>query len=100
MRTEATIAFILSTLAATGGCSATARSIHPTVARRECSAPGAYVVSPPTIQHGFDPSVADPRVTAVGPARLEGRGVLPDTSGGVAARTPADTSDRGGSTCF
>jgi hypothetical protein len=100
MRTAAITAFVLSTLAAATGCSATARSVQPIVAGRECSAQGAYVVSSPTIQHGFGPSVAETRVTTVDPARLEGRGVVPDRSGGVPVRTAADTASRGGPTCF
>jgi hypothetical protein len=100
MRTAAITVFVLSTLAAATGCSATARSVQPTVARRECFAEGAYVVSSATIQHGLGPSVADPRVTTVDPARLEGRGVVLDRSGGVPVRTAADTAGRGEPTCF
>jgi hypothetical protein len=101
MRSAAITAFVLSSIGAATGCSVTAQSVPPTVVGRECSAPGAYVVSPPTIQHGFDPSLADPRVITVGAARLEGRSVLPDTSRGVPARTAADASlGRGGTICF
>jgi hypothetical protein len=100
MRTAAIIALVLSTLAAATGCSATVRSVQPTVARRECFAEGAYVVSSATIQHGLDPSIADPRVTTVDPARLEGRGFLTDRSGGVPVRTAANTASRGEPTCF
>jgi hypothetical protein len=96
MKTATITAFALFALAAATGCSATAESVRPTVANRECSAPGAYVVSPPTVQRGFDPTLSDSTVQTVGTAQLEGRGVPADTSRGVAVRTAADTSARGG----
>ena len=100
MRIASITTLVLSTLAAATGCSATARSVQPTVAGRECFPVGAYVVSSATIQRGSDQSVADPRVTTVDPARLEGRGFLPDRSGGIPVRTAADTAGRGEPTCF
>jgi len=97
MKATTITAFALFTLAAAAGCSATTEAARPTVANRECSAPGALVVSPPTVQRGFDPDLADPAVRTVGTAQLEGRGVPADTSRGVAVRTAVDTSaGRGG----
>lgn len=96
MKTASITAFALFTLAAATGCSATTQSAQPTVASRECSAPGALVVSPPTVQRGFDPDLADSTVHTVGTAKLEGRGVRADTSRGLPVRTAADTSARGG----
>ena len=98
MKATSIAAFALFTLTAATGCSATVQSSRPTVvANRECSAPGAVVVSPPTVQHGFDPNRADPAVRTVGTAQLEGRGVPADAPRGVAVRTAVDTSaGRGG----
>jgi hypothetical protein len=97
-----TTAFAVLTLCATG-CASTALSSQPTTARRDCTPPGAYVVSPPTSQHGFlTPAGKEPRVQTVGTVELEQRGVSDDVMPGVAARTATDTSHgRGDATyCF
>jgi hypothetical protein len=102
VKSAMTTAFAVLTLCATG-CASTALSSQPTTARRECTPPGAYVVSPPTVQHGFlTPAGADPRVQTVGTAQLEQRGVSGDEAQGVAARTATDTAHgRGDATyCF
>jgi hypothetical protein len=87
---------------AASGC-ASSGVAHPPVAR-ECSAPGAYVVSPPTSQHGFltGSGSNDPRVQSVDTVELQGRGVPQNLTDGVPVRTAADTAAGRGDTvlCF
>jgi hypothetical protein len=94
-----TTAFAVLTLCA-AGCASTASNSQPTVAHRECM-PGAYVVSPPTSQHGFStPAGAETRVQTVGTVQLEQRGVRAGESAGVDARTAADTATGRGDSAY